>query len=40
MAERKEIRAEYFDRPEMSETFTDSLGTFVFNGQTLRSNFL
>lgn len=40
MAERKEIRAEYFDRPEMSEIFADSLGPFVFDGQTLRIEFL
>ena len=40
MAERKEIRGEYFDRPEMNEIFADSLGPFVFDGQTLRIEFL
>lgn len=40
MAERKEIRGEYFDRPEMNEIFADSVGPFVFDGQTLRIEFL
>jgi len=34
------VRAEIVDRPDLTETFSDAIGAFSFDGQTMRIEFL